>query len=679
MMNETQHHHDGQASQPTAGPAGEPNPATPTSADTATGADQAPAAIQDAPPEGDLRQHAEMLARVVADCSASGLLVVRGRDAHPLGSGEERFLAPQPDDSDIVNGVKHIRTCSRKIPNQIVNATEDIAEQIPFHHLYAPLAIMDDALPAGQPGREPDIVGVLGLVAYVEGVTDLDERLPLEPDYVLACGEDVQAFYLLGQAVLVAQAKPVAIALQERTACHPATAELAFGWWIAGTIRYQPKGDEFVWVVKPWDGKSRTRLADLEKALGLPTLPPAPDGWPEPLGLAAYRGLLRKFVAMVLPHSEADPAALAVHFLVTFGNAAGPGPHAKVEADRHAGNLFAAFVGPTAAGRKGTASGHLRRVFQLADPDWAKHHVRSGMSTGEGVIQALSSFEEGHENEAPTDDQDDDKRLLLREGELSRMFRAMMRPRSILSPVLRDAWDGHDLETLTKHKPLRVSKPHVSIAGDITVDELRDVLGRVELVNGFANRFLFVCTRRSKHLPEGSGLTESEIDALVVQLREVLQAARKIGCVERDPAARELWAKIYSELAAGETGLLGAATSRAAAQVVRLSVIYALMDGSQVVRTEHLEAAREVWRYCSDSARYVLSHAPDVLEDELLEYIASAGDDGRSGTQLRDLSGRHGSTPDRNAALARLERAGLIAKIKVKGKGRPKTIWVATK
>jgi hypothetical protein len=582
MVGKPQDHPDPQAT--AAGSAEEPHPAAPTSADTDASPDQAPDAIQDATPEGDLRQHADMLARLVVDYPGSGLLVVQARNADPQGSGEDQTLALQVEDSDIVDGVKHIRTRSRKVSNQIVSAAEDIAEYIPFHHLYAPLAIMDDALPAGQPGLDSDIAGVLGLVAYFEGVTDLHERLPLEPQYVLACGEEVQAFYLLDQPALVAQVQPVAIALQESTGCDPATAELACGWWVAGTIRYQSKGEEFVRVDKPWDGKSRTRLADLEKALGLPTLPPAPDGWPAPLGVAAYRGLLRKFVEMVLPHSEADLAALGLHFLVTLGNAAGRGPHAQVEADRHACNLHAAFVGPTAAGRKGTAFGHVRRVFQLAEPDWAERQVKGGMSTGEGVIQALSSLEKGHEDKAPTDDQNDDKRLLLREGELSRMSRAMARPGSILSPVLRDAWDGRDLEILTKHKPLRVSKPHVSIAGDITEDELRAVLGRVELVNGFANRFLFVCTRRSKHLPEGSGLTESEIDALAAQLRKVLQAARKIGRVQRDPAARELWAKMYLELSDGGTGLLGAATSRAAAQVVGLSVMYAVMDGSQVVR-----------------------------------------------------------------------------------------------
>jgi hypothetical protein len=294
MPGKPQDHHDSQAT--AAGSAEEPPSAPPTTADTDASAEQAPDAVQSAAPEEDLRQHAEMLARLVADYRGCGLLVLRGRRADPQGSGVDEPVTLQPEESDIVNGIKHIRTRSRKVPNQIVKAAEDIAEYIPVHHLYAPLAIMDDALPAGQPGREADVVGVLGLVVHFEDVT--------------------------------------------------------------------------------------------------------------------------------------DP---------------------------------------------------------------------------------------------------------------------------------------------------------------------------------------------------------------------------------------------------------GAATARAAAQAVRLSVIYALIDGSEVVRPEHLEAAREVWRYCSDAVRHVLGHAPDAMEDKLLEVIVSAGDKGLSGTQLRDLFGRHGSTADRTAALGRLQRAGLVAKVLEKGQGRPKTIWVATK
>ena len=635
---------------------------------------EAPAAIADPSPEEDRRRHAEMLFRLVADHPSSGLLVVQGRDADPQ-TGQERFPGMQFEDSGIVNGIKHVRTQSRRIADQIVDAADELAEHVPYHHLYAPIAIMDDALPAGRTGLEADIVGALGLVAHFEGVADYNERLPLEPDYVLACGDEVQACYLLDEPALVAQAKPVAMALQQQAACHSTIADLASGSWVAGTFRYSPDGGEPVRVIKPWNG-SRSRLADLQDALGI-TLRSEPEGWPKPLGFAAFHGLARKVVEKLLPHSEADSAALLVHFLVAFGNAVGRGPHAQVEADRHAGNLYVAFVKETGEGRKGTAAGRIRDLFARADADWAKQSVKSGMSSGEGLIQAIRDplekpvKEKGQEDSYKTvvyDQGVDDKRLFLREPELSRMFRAMALPGNTLSQIIRSGWDGQDLEALTKHKPLRATNPHISVAGDITVDELRRFLGRLELVNGFANRFLFVCTRRSKSLPEGGGLTEDEIDELAAQLRKALEAARKIGRVERHPEARELWAKMYVELSADRPALLGVATSRAAAQVLRLSLIYALLDGSGIVSPPHLRAAREVWRYCEDSARYVLGDALDPMAEKLLVALRNAGEDGLSGTEIRDLLGRHARIEDLNRALAQLEAAGLA--IRVRGEDR---------
>jgi hypothetical protein len=587
------------------------------------------------------------------------------------------------EDSAIVHGIKQIRTRTRRIPAQIIDAADELAEHVPYHHLYAPLAIMDDALPAGRTGLQANVVGVLGLVAHLEGVADYDERLPLEPDYVLACGDEVQACYLFDEPALVAQAKPVAMVLQQQAGCPSTTSDLANAWWVAGTFRYAPNGGGPVRVIKPWDG-SRTRLADLQDALGMAdgTLRPVPEGWPEPLGFAAFHGLAGKVVSRLLPHSEADPAALLVHFLVAFGNAVGRGPHAQVEADRHAGNLYAAFVGLTGAGRKGTAAGRIQELYAAADADWAKHCVKGGMSSGEGVIRAIRDLPDklaAKQDEGAGDDQGvGGKRLFLREGELSRMFTAMARPGSTLSQIVRNGWDGLDLEVLTKHEPVRAKDPHISIAGDITADELCRLLGRLELVNGFANRFLFVLTMRSKRLPEGGRLTEAELNELTTELSKALEAARKIGRVERDPEAGKLWAEMYPELSADRPGLLGAATSRAAAQVLRLSLIYALLDGSSLVRPVHLRAAREVWRYCEDSARFLLGDALDAFADRLLTAIREAGKSGLSGTQIRDLFGRHARMNDITRALAQLQPAGLVVKVRVKTGGRPKIVWIAT-
>src|SRR5207302_808256 len=94
--------------------------------------------------------------------------------------------------------------------------------------------------------------------------------------------------------------------------------------------------------------------------------------WPEPVGPDAFHGLAGEVVRTIEPHSEADPAAVLLQFLVAFGNACGRGPGFEVEADRHYTNLNVALVGDTAKGRKGTSFGQARRPVEMADPTWSE-------------------------------------------------------------------------------------------------------------------------------------------------------------------------------------------------------------------------------------------------------------------------------------------------------------------
>jgi len=60
--------------------------------------------------------------------------------------------------------------------------------------------------------------------------------------------------------------------------------------------------------------------------------PPGGIPWPNPPAPKAFRSLAGEFVAMLEPHTEADPAALLLSFLVAFGNMVGRGPHFVAEA-----------------------------------------------------------------------------------------------------------------------------------------------------------------------------------------------------------------------------------------------------------------------------------------------------------------------------------------------------------
>ena len=305
----------------------------------------------------------------------------------------------------------------------------------------------------------------------------------------------------------------------------------------------------------------------------------APDPWPA-LAPVAFHGLAGEVVARLSPYTESDPVALLVQFLTSFGNAVGRVPYYQVESDRHFGNLFVVMVGETSKSRKGTSAGRIRAIFDIAEPDWARERVLGGMSSGEGVIFAVRdpvyAMKKG--NEELIDVGVTDKRLLLDEREFFQALAVLRREGNILSRVIRDAWDCRNLATLTKQSPTRATDPFISIIGHITAEEIRQSLDHTSMANGYANRFLFVCVRRSKMLPHGAAVEETVTGILGTKTLDASTAARAVGRVTMDPGAIRLWEQVYPTLSEGLPGLLGAITGRAEAQTVRLALLYALLD-----------------------------------------------------------------------------------------------------
>ena len=111
--------------------------------------------------------------------------------------------------------------------------------------------------------------------------------------------------------------------------------------------------------------------------------------WPDPPARDAYYGLARRIIDVLEPHTESDPVALLAQLLVFFGNAIGRRPHFTVEADRHGLNFYVVLVGATSKRCKGTALGHIGRLFERCDPGWVDRRVTSGLSSGEGLIWAV--------------------------------------------------------------------------------------------------------------------------------------------------------------------------------------------------------------------------------------------------------------------------------------------------
>ncbi|MBU4557419.1 MAG: hypothetical protein KJ747_11170 [Actinobacteria bacterium] len=399
----------------------------------------------------------------------------------------------------------------------------------------------------------------------------------------------------------------------------------------------------------------------------------------------AFIGPLGELVRAIEPHSEADPVALLANALGAFGSVVGPLPHLPVEADKHRVALFEVLVGQSSKARKGTSWGHIREVFCAVDVAW-RGRIMDGLSSGEGLIYQVrdETFKKEKnkstgEYEEVIDDQGvEDKRLLIMEGEFANVLKVMKREANTLSAILRNAWDTGDLRVLTRNCPLKATGAHISVISHITKDELLRNLTATEMANGFANRFLWFCVRRSKKLPFGGSPDPVRLAAITGRIAEAVAFATQAGSIGWTSEARDDWVALYDDLSEGRPGMVGALTARGEAQVVRLAALYALSECGGEITPRHLSAAVAVWRYSEASVRFLYGDATgNDVADTLIEKLREAPD-GLSRTQIRDLLSRHGKKAAVEPALRQLEGLGLARFEKHETGGKPAEVWFAT-
>lgn len=361
--------------------------------------------------------------------------------------------------------------------------------------------------------------------------------------------------------------------------------------------------------------------------------------WPNAMDEEAFIGLAGDIINTIAPHSESDKNGLLLQLLIAIGNCIGPSSYYRVESSRHRANLYGVIVGNSSKARKGTSWGWIKKIILMADSGW-KSCLANGLSSGEGLIYKVRDSEEIT-----------DRRLMIVEGEFAQALKVSRREGNTLSPVMRNAWDGGVLRILTRNSPLVATDSHVSIIGHITSDELMRNLSQVDMSNGFANRFLWCCVRRSQLLPYGGNLDDDELVPLATSLRQVFNYARKGGVVRMGKDARGLWEAIYTSLAeSSEAGLIGAITARNEAQMVRLAMLYALMDQSSVISYTHLTAAKAVINYCHRSVNYLFwSATGNPIADKILTALQDSPKISR--TAVYNMGGRHWRKHDIDDAI----------------------------
>ena len=331
-------------------------------------------------------------------------------------------------------------------------------------------------------------------------------------------------------------------------------------------------------------------------------------------------------------------------------------------------NEFLACVGSSSIGRKGTAADAADSFLHLINAHWLTTNNVTGFSTPQAVISQIkdaSVFKRFDKTtKAYTDVEQpgvDDKRLTIREGELSNVFKLMSDPKTKAAELSATLGTGKRCNIVAgksaegENNSLRCREPHVSIIGSSTPSLVKSTMPVGAALSGDGNRFLWCYVKRTQLSPTGGPMVDftklftTHVDSkgkkrevsTFTYFTDILQEFGVLDASgDEDPvfypltkAANKHWNKVYCDQETTETaGFLGGMTSRSAPHIRRLATILCVIDRERAIDVKHLKAAEGIWDYTQRCAQFIFKGYS--IEQYRILMLAKRKDPQESGSAM---------------------------------------------
>lgn len=409
-----------------------------------------------------------------------------------------------------------------------------------------------------------------------------------------------------------------------------------------------------------------------------PAFVPEPLAWPV-LSEKAYPGWIGIFVRLACEHSEADPVAVLLTFLLRFA-AEVYGVFFNVGDAKQMARTNAVLVGDSAKARKGTSAKPVNRLFARLKN--AARTTPGPLTSGPGLIYNVrdecKEFDKKTGEYIVKDPGVTDKRLFVQDEEFETTLSSIKTGGNTLSATIRCFFDDGTVEPLTKTNRIRTTLAHVVILAHITRAELTAVLNKVSMANGFGNRFLWALVRRQKPIAMPKPMPTSEVKSFRKILAKHIESAKELGALKMTKDAEAFWEDSYPELTMDFSGAAGALSNRSETHAIRLAEIYAIALGHKMIQTADLEAAIAVVKYSRESTAIIFQGCPDDSRKVKILQALRVAD--KNKMTLTDISvkvfNRNVGSEVIQKMLNDLESSKLVVIRKVKGNtaGRKKTL-----
>jgi hypothetical protein len=148
--------------------------------------------------------------------------------------------------------------------------------------------------------------------------------------------------------------------------------------------------------------------------------------------------------------------------------------------------------------------------------------------------------------------------------------------------------------------------------------------------------------------------------------------------MEWTATGRKLWEEAYDALTGDRPGLYGAITSRSEAHVLRLSMLYAILDRSTEIGDTHILAALALWEYCDRSAAHLFGDSTGDRNADAILAALRAKPEGMNRSEIRrGVFGDNRSAREVAQALGVLEQYRLAECTHIQTGGRTAERWFA--
>jgi hypothetical protein len=395
-------------------------------------------------------------------------------------------------------------------------------------------------------------------------------------------------------------------------------------------------------------------------------------------------GPLGQITRKICGRSEAYPPTVYLNLIITLGCAFGRGAYFNVDSTKHYTIDFLACVGSSSVGRKGTSSDGAESIVRLLCGDFMSRRNCTGFASPQAVIDRIKDASTYQQRDRKSGGYKtvlvpgvEDKRLCVRENELSGLFKLLSDPKTKAGELFRNLWDGKPASNIVAGKTdegesrsLTCKEPHVAVIGSTTPSLVKATLPIGADTSGDGNRFLWCHTKRTQLCPNGGPPIDwaSEMITyagksipLLVYMQDVLVDAGEKRLIPLTKPAAKFWTYLYLRLENDQrTGFLGGMTSRSAAHIRRLAMILALVDLEGAIDVKHLKAAEAIWNYSQESARFIFK-GYSLEQEKILRFAESKGSEGITvGRDLHKMFGNNKSGAWLKAQVKSLADGGFL-------------------